>query len=812
VRIARIEAIAYGAIAGRVVEPGPGLTVVHGPNESGKSSTMDLIRGVLFGFPALRRDGSAPLREPRGGGPRSGRIDLVDADGRRIVVERTHGAAVRVTGADGDPVGDAALSRALGIADRALFDQVQSFDSVDLARIDLLDDPSVRAGVLASAVLGAGGGAGPVLKDLRERGDALYLKSGENQPYAHALRRVKDARRLLREAEAEAAALADAEDGLTGAAERVARAEADLAEAVRARDALRRLLDLRAADARAAELAAAAPPAAPDGAIDSERASALRALAGEVPAADEARRRAERHRREADEARGHAAAERARLGLAADAVVPAIAEETPLREAAEAAERSAREAARLAEAAAAVEEAPARAPDAATAPMPRRALGLGLLVTGLAAVVVGMLAGLVPVWAIGLVTALAGGVVASGVLGAGAAPHREDPSLPGEAERRRAEAAAAAADHAAAQDAWAAALAACGLATALRPDQLADLLGGFAQVREAERIAATAAMAAADEDAADQRIRERAVTALAAAGVEAPDDPALLGARVDDALRAVDEAMAEAARHAAQVEAHRLDLEAARAEAAALGGDDPDASAAAAALDPAVAEAELEVVETRIAWLGGEELAEANRALGGVRALADRAGESADVPAAAQALADAEADLRDVADRWLTVRLAHDVLARARDRFVEEHQPGVLRRAAEQIGVATGGAWTEIRMPDGERAGARSEIIGRDGDRIPFTELSQGTVGLVYLCLRAGLVDEMRAAGGVELPVIMDDVLTHLDPERRAGGARVIADLATRHQVIYFTCHDEQVAALAAADPGCVDWPLERLV
>jgi len=105
-----------------------------------------------------------------------------------------------------------------------------------------------------------------------------------------------------------------------------------------------------------------------------------------------------------------------------------------------------------------------------------------------------------------------------------------------------------------------------------------------------------------------------------------------------------------------------------------------------------------------------------------------------------------------------------------------------------------------------------AEIIGRDGDRIPFTELSQGTVGLVYLCLRAGLVDEMRAAGGVELPVVMDDVLTHLDPERRAGGARVIADLATRHQVLYFTCHDEQVAALAAASPGYVDWPLERLV
>jgi uncharacterized protein YhaN len=810
VRIARIEAIAYGAIAGRVIEPGPDLTVVHGPNESGKSSTMDLIRGVLFGFPALRRDGSAPLREPRGGGQRAGRIDLVDADGRRIVVERTHGSAVRVTGADGDPVGEAALSRALGIADRALFDQVQSFDAVDLARIDLLDDPAVRAGVLASAVLGAGGGAGPVLKDLRERADALYLRSGENQPYAHALRRVKDARRVLREVEAEAAALATAEDGLAEATERVARAEADLAEAARARDALRRRLELRAAIERVAELQAAAPSDAPAGAIDPERASALRALAGEVPAAEEARRRAERHRREAVEARDRSGAERARLGLAADAAVPTIAEEAPLREAAEAAEQAAREATRLAEAAAAVEAAPARPLGAA--PVPRRSLGLGILVAGLAAVVAGMLMGLAPVWAIGLVVALAGGLVASGAVGASAGPHREDPALQGEAERRRAEAEAAARARDEARTGWAAALAACGVADPLRPDQLADLLAGFAQVREAERLAARAAQAAADEDAADRRIRERAAEALAAAGVEAPADAELLGARIDEALRVLDEAMAESARHAAQVEAHRLEHEAAQAEVPALGGDDSAAAAAAAALDPAAAEADLEVAEARIAWLRDEELAEANRALGGVKALAERAGESADVPAAAQALADAEADLRDIADRWLTVRLAHDVLARARDRFVEEHQPGVLRRAAEQIAVATGGAWTEIRMPDGERAGARSEIIGRAGARIPFTELSQGTVGLVYLCLRAGLVDEMRAAGGVELPVIMDDVLTHLDPERRAGGARVIADLATRHQVVYFTCHDEQVGALAAASPGCVDWPLERLV
>ena len=115
-------------------------------------------------------------------------------------------------------------------------------------------------------------------------------------------------------------------------------------------------------------------------------------------------------------------------------------------------------------------------------------------------------------------------------------------------------------------------------------------------------------------------------------------------------------------------------------------------------------------------------------------------------------------------------------------------------------------------MPDGEKAGARSEIIAADGAATPFTELSEGTVGLVYLCLRAGLVDELHDDGGAELPVLMDDVLTHLDPERRAGAAAVIADLATRHQVLYFTCHPEQVQALRDANPSLTEIELQRLV
>ena len=295
-RIDRIEAIAYAAIGGRVVEPGPGLTIVHGPNESGKSSTMELLRGVLFGFPALDRRTSGPLREPKGGGQRSGRVDLTAADGRRYRIERTHGSRERATDlADGREVGGEELRRAIGIGSAALFDTVQTFDARDLARLDLLDDGEVRASVLASAVLGGGTSTQDVLAELARRADALYKPSGTNQPYAMQLKAVTEARKALREAERNAAGADRTDDALAEADARVAqtaaardaaaRELAELEALIEARDAVRDL-DLVIADGV-------------DEAPDPGRISACRALAADLPVALDRRRRAEEARAEA---------------------------------------------------------------------------------------------------------------------------------------------------------------------------------------------------------------------------------------------------------------------------------------------------------------------------------------------------------------------------------------------------------------------------------------------------------------------------------------------------------------------------------
>ncbi len=49
-KLDRLELTWFGKFADRAVELGPGLNLIYGPNESGKSTLQNFVRGMLFGF------------------------------------------------------------------------------------------------------------------------------------------------------------------------------------------------------------------------------------------------------------------------------------------------------------------------------------------------------------------------------------------------------------------------------------------------------------------------------------------------------------------------------------------------------------------------------------------------------------------------------------------------------------------------------------------------------------------------------------------------------------------------------------------
>ena len=123
-RIAGLEIDGFGRYADeRIDDLPPGLVVLHGPNESGKSTLLAFIRAVLFGFP--RRGGRENLYEPLRGGRHGGRVQLASANGA-LAVERHKGArgGVKLHFDDGRVGGAPELAELLAHVDDAVFKNV----------------------------------------------------------------------------------------------------------------------------------------------------------------------------------------------------------------------------------------------------------------------------------------------------------------------------------------------------------------------------------------------------------------------------------------------------------------------------------------------------------------------------------------------------------------------------------------------------------------------------------------------------------------------------------------------------------------
>jgi uncharacterized protein YhaN len=232
----------FGVHADQTVEHlADGLTVVHGPNESGKTTLQHFLVGMLFGFPPSNRAGyHAPLR----GGAFGGQLFVEDGHGRRLTIHRGSAkSSLRITGPDG-PVPEGELADLLGGATRDLFQSIFAVHSTELAELKALTDDQVRDRVFSAGIVGAGRTAQQALAQLAEGRDALLKPRGRGDSYrlkqlrtdlVAARAQLHDARRraeglpsLVRQLDL----LADQASRLSGEAEAL-RAERALLAAVR---------------------------------------------------------------------------------------------------------------------------------------------------------------------------------------------------------------------------------------------------------------------------------------------------------------------------------------------------------------------------------------------------------------------------------------------------------------------------------------------------------------------------------------------------------------------------------------------------
>jgi uncharacterized protein YhaN len=134
---------------------------------------------------------------------------------------------------------------------------------------------------------------------------------------------------------------------------------------------------------------------------------------------------------------------------------------------------------------------------------------------------------------------------------------------------------------------------------------------------------------------------------------------------------------------------------------------------------------------------------------------------------------------------YAVMAVACRLLALAQERFERERKGPIVECAEAALSSMTEGRYARISVPMGKDA---IEVFTESSAAISPEDLSRGTAEQLYLALRIGLIEQSGQVGS-RLPVLIDDVLVNFSPARMQQAARAIADLATRRQVVFFTCH-----------------------
>ena len=156
----------------------PGLALFLGENEAGKTTLMEFIRSVLFGF-LKQRKGGLPVNEypARRGGQHGGRLQMVMADGRRLTLSRT-GRDATLTEAGKAPETFKEPEKFLGGIDRRTFQHIFAVGLDDLKGLKVLTEEGM-GGRLFSAGAGLGGASVPgALKYLDDESGKLITPTG----------------------------------------------------------------------------------------------------------------------------------------------------------------------------------------------------------------------------------------------------------------------------------------------------------------------------------------------------------------------------------------------------------------------------------------------------------------------------------------------------------------------------------------------------------------------------------------------------------------------------------------------------------
>jgi uncharacterized protein YhaN len=156
---------------------GPGLTVIVGPNEAGKSTILEFMRCIFFGF--RRKSGRTNVYETPEGTPRKGWMTVRTGRSGRLRIQRTEKVGCKegtltISDESGNDLDTAALPLFRAGLERGAYETLFAFD---LDRLRQLDQEALRGKIVSAALGSVAVNPLDILKKLGERVKQLMKQS-----------------------------------------------------------------------------------------------------------------------------------------------------------------------------------------------------------------------------------------------------------------------------------------------------------------------------------------------------------------------------------------------------------------------------------------------------------------------------------------------------------------------------------------------------------------------------------------------------------------------------------------------------------
>ena len=200
-RIERIQLVSFGGRSGLTLGGlKPGTNIIYGLNETGKTTLMEAVRAVLFGFLDGRQKTRNRFELPTGA-DRHVNMILSSENGMQWQLDRTDGkGGLRILDlANGSEVPMSRLTEALHHTERTLYENIFAFSLDELSDFQSLQSPAVHDRLMGAALGGGAASPSKAIQTLRVQRDSLFKARGSKNRVATAKRLLKDAQARIGE-------------------------------------------------------------------------------------------------------------------------------------------------------------------------------------------------------------------------------------------------------------------------------------------------------------------------------------------------------------------------------------------------------------------------------------------------------------------------------------------------------------------------------------------------------------------------------------------------------------------------------------